>query len=119
MWEVSGLASGAVFKNGLGLQREGCGIDATTYVISDDGKVRKNASGSLANGSYTVVMLIDDTTTVSGWAVATQTFRQYCKNNEIGSVGFYIAQQEYEKGYEHPVVIYDDFQAHFDSTLAP
>lgn len=113
--EVSGLASGAVFKNGLALQREGCGIDATTYVISDDGKVRKNASGSLANGSYTVVMLIDDTTTVSGWAVATQPFRQYCKNNEIGSVGFFIAQQEYEKGYEHPVVIYDDFQAHFDS----
>lgn len=113
--QVSGLASGAVIKNGISLQREGCGIDATTYVISDDGKVRKNAEDSLENGSYTVIILIDDSTTVSGWAVNTQTFRNFVKNNDVNSIGFYIAPQEYPKGYRNPVIIFDDFTAHFDS----
>lgn len=113
--QVSGISAKDYFPNGLTLGKEGCGFEnATSYVVGDDGKVVKNGAGKIGEGSYTVIYIINDNTTVGGWAVKSQSFREYFKANKLSGLGFYVSPFEYEDN-SYPTVIYDDFAVHFDS----
>lgn len=110
--QISGLPDGAYYMTTPNLNRESDGFGPTTYVISDDGKVRKNKI-TFENGSYTVVMLINDSTTVKdGWDGDFISFKKYCMKYPVTQLVLCIYQQYFTQEYD---VIYDDFTAHFDS----